>query len=59
MSETGIRLTVGSCMSILFFALFAHVTDWPTALCFLVAALCGFCLSVIDVIIIAVVSAID
>lgn len=58
MSETGIRLTIGTILSIIWFAILNGATDWPTALVFLVAVICGFFLSVIDVVIIFVVSAI-
>ncbi len=53
MSETGIRLTIGSVLSLIWFAFLNSATDWPTAGVFIVAVLCGFLLSVIDLIIVA------
>jgi hypothetical protein len=58
MSEVGIRLTIGSVLSLIWFAVISHFTDWPAFLVFLAAILCGFCLSVLDVILIFVIEGI-
>lgn len=58
MSETGWRLTIGSILSVVWFAIFSGVTDWPVVLVFLAAVACGFLLSVIDLILVGIFSAI-
>ena len=50
MGEAGWRLTVGSVATVLWFAALNHFTDWNAALVFLVAVICGFVLSIIDLI---------
>jgi hypothetical protein len=59
MNEIQARLTVGSVLSLIFFFILNGATDWPTALVFLVAVICGFFLSVIDLILIAIFSILD
>jgi hypothetical protein len=50
MSETGWRLTIGSVLSVILFGVLTAATDWPAVVVFIVAIVCGFLLSVVDVI---------
>ena len=58
MSETGWRLTIGSVLSVILFGIFTTAAGWPAVIAFIVAVLCGFLLSVIDVIFIFLVEAV-
>jgi uncharacterized integral membrane protein len=55
-SGTGWRLTAASVLSVFWFVLLNHTTDWPAFLVFLAAVVCGFCCSVIDLILAGLIS---
>lgn len=55
MSETGARLTIGTIMSIIWFAVLSNVTDWSAVVVFIVAVLLGSFMSLLDLILIGLV----
>lgn len=59
MSETGIRLTVATFLTIIWFWVLNGVTDWPTYLTFLAAVVASFFLSVFDLLFVMIIEALD